>query len=205
MARPASDIRERLVEAARARFLREGVDGASVRDIARDAETSLGIVAYYFPKKEDLFDEVVESVYRPFLDEIAAILRREEGTRERLHAVVLRVAEASGRELDVMRLVAREAIGSARRRHRILRRFIKGHIGALLAAIDDGLREGDFDESFPAPLILAAFAGLAVLPQVVRRAAGGRAPFALPGKEVLAALSMQLFFRAVGRPRHAGA
>ena len=40
MARPRSDIQPRIVEAARYRFLRAGVDGASLREIAKDAKIS---------------------------------------------------------------------------------------------------------------------------------------------------------------------
>ena len=44
MARPRSDIEPRIVHAARRRFLKEGVDGASLRTIAKDAGTSIGMV-----------------------------------------------------------------------------------------------------------------------------------------------------------------
>src|SRR4029077_6434218 len=55
MARPRSDIQPRIVRAARERFLAEGVDGASLRTIASDAGTNVGMVFYYFPTKDDLF------------------------------------------------------------------------------------------------------------------------------------------------------
>ena len=63
MARPGSDLRSRVVPAARARFLAQGVDGASLRSIADDAGTSIGMVYYYFKTKDDLFLAVVEDVY----------------------------------------------------------------------------------------------------------------------------------------------
>jgi len=107
MARPPSDIRDRVLEASRARFLGEGVDGASLRDIARDAGTSLGMVVYYFPKKEDLFLEVVEVVYAPFLADVVRLLDEGTTTREKLRRMLLRIANASTRELDVVRLIRR--------------------------------------------------------------------------------------------------
>ena len=81
MGRPPSDVRDRLIDAARTRFLREGVDGASLRDIAADASTVLGTIVYHFPKKEDLFLEVVEKAYAPMLEDLAALLDREGTTR----------------------------------------------------------------------------------------------------------------------------
>ena len=62
MARPRSDIQKRIVLAARTRFLADGVDGASLRHIARAARTSIGMVYYYFPTKDDLFLAVVEEL-----------------------------------------------------------------------------------------------------------------------------------------------
>jgi AcrR family transcriptional regulator len=199
MARPPSDIRARLIDAARSRFLEHGIDGASLRDIARDAETSLGIVVYWFPKKEDLFDEVLESAYGPIVADLARLLGEQASTRERLHAVVLRIANASGKELDVFRLIAREAIGSASRRRRIVRRFLKGHVPYLLAAMKDGVKRGELDSSVPLSVMAIAFVALGVLPQIVRRTSGLPARFMMPSKERLAAISIDLFFRALGR------
>lgn len=56
MARPRGDIEPRVLEAARKRFLEQGVDGASLRKIAEDAGTNIGMIYYYFPTKEALFD-----------------------------------------------------------------------------------------------------------------------------------------------------
>lgn len=195
MGRPASDIRDRLLEAARTRFLQDGVDGASLREIARDAQTSLGMIVYYFPRKEDLFLGVLESAYEPLVDDLVAAIAAEHGTRERLAAVADRVARASPREIDVLRIVAREAIGSARRRHRVVRRFLTGHVPHLLGVLRDGVARGDLDASVPLPLLAVSFAALTLVPQVIARAVGGRL---FPGRDVLARASIDLFFRAAG-------
>jgi AcrR family transcriptional regulator len=197
MARPPSDIRDRLVDAARARFLREGVDGAALREIARDAGTSLGIVVYYFPKKEDLFLEVVEAIYAPLLADVVRILEEKTSTREQLRGVILRVAGASKKELDVLRLIAREAIGSTARRGKILRRFMRGHVPHVMATLGEGVRRGELDSSIPLPVMMIAFVGMGILPQVVRRVAGSRLGIVFPGREAFANLSLDLFFRAM--------
>jgi len=74
MARPRSDIAPRVVIAARERFLKDGVDGASLRAIAHDARTSIGMIYYYFPTKDDLFLAVVEQVYEKVLADMASAL-----------------------------------------------------------------------------------------------------------------------------------
>ena len=72
MARPRSDIAQRIVSAAAERFLHDGVDGASLRRIAQAAGTNLGMVYYYFPSKDDLFLAVVERHYAPLSQALIA-------------------------------------------------------------------------------------------------------------------------------------
>jgi AcrR family transcriptional regulator len=199
MARPRSDIRPRIVEAARARFRAEGVDGASLREIARDAGTNIGMVAYYFPTKDDLFLSVVEEVYAKLVADMAEILGAGQTARERLRSAFVRLGTASDLELEVMQLMAREALSSSKRLRRILARFMRGHVPLVIATISDGIRGGEFDPTIPAPFIFLAVIGLGPLPQLARRASRSLPLFsALPGAERLADLSIELLFRAVG-------
>jgi AcrR family transcriptional regulator len=199
MARPRSDIRPRIVEAARARFRAEGVDGASLREIARDAATNIGMVAYYFPTKDDLFLAVVEDVYAGLVADMAEILRAGETARERLRGAFVRLGTASEIELEVMQLMAREALSSSKRLRRILARFMRGHVPLVMATIAHGIAGGEFDRAIPAPFIFMAVLGLGPLPQIARRASRTIPMFAeLPDAVTLADLSIELLFRAVG-------
>jgi AcrR family transcriptional regulator len=199
MGRPRSDIRPRIVEAARARFLTDGVDGASLREIAREAGTNIGMIAYYFPTKDDLFLAVVEDVYAKIVADLTGILGTSEMARARLRDAFVRLGTASDRELDVLRLMAREALSSSKRLRRILARFMRGHVPLVMATIAEGIRDGEFDGAIPAPLVLLAVLGLGPLPQMARRASSTLPIFsALPSAERLADLSIDLISRAVG-------
>ena len=201
MARPRSDIRPRIVDAARARFLSRGVDGASLREIARDAGTNIGMVAYYFSTKDDLFLAVVEEVYARVVADLAAILDADGAARERLRGAFVRLGKASALEIDVIQLIVREALVSSTRLRRIIARFMRGHVPLVIATIGDGIARGEFDSTIPAPYILLATLGLGALPQLARRASRLVPPLAhLPGPEELADLSIGLLFRAVGKP-----
>ena len=82
-------VRARLMEAAKAEFLRCGYQKASLRTIAREAGASTGSVYFFFGSKEALFHAVV--------DETAEALRQvlTEGTRTEYSG------EAAGEENDV--------------------------------------------------------------------------------------------------------
>ena len=199
MARPRSDIQPRIVRAARARFLESGVDGASLREIAADAGTNVGMVFYYFPTKDDLFLAVIEEVYSKLLDDLRVALAGDDPVRARLERVFARVGRASDDELAVIRLVVREVLLSSERFGRVFARMQVGHVGMILSTVGDGIQRGEIDGTIPPPLVLLACLGLGALPQLVRRAAGDRPPFvALPEPEALAHATSELLFRAVG-------
>ena len=62
-AAPADDEsakRRQIVDGARAVFLAQGFDAASMNDIARAAGVSKGTLYVYFKNKEELFEAIVE-------------------------------------------------------------------------------------------------------------------------------------------------
>jgi AcrR family transcriptional regulator len=201
MARPATDIRPRLVHAARDRFLTQGVDGASLREIAAKAGTSIGMVYYYFPTKDDLFFAVVEEVYQQLLGDLEASLATGPAVRERLRALFRRIAALSAEELDVVRLVVREALVSSARRERLLERFMRGHLPLVLRLLDEGVREGLLDPGRPLPLLLIATFALAGPPQLIMRQVGAKLGAGLlPSGEALADLLLDVLLRGIGKP-----
>lgn len=201
MARPPSDIRARLVAAARTRFLADGVDGASLRTIARLARTNVGMIVYYFESKDDLFLAVVEEAYAGLVADLGRLLGTGTSTRERLASAFARLGAASDEELATIRLVVREAllVPASPRFARLLARFRDGHLGILARTLLEGVARGDIDDAMPLPLLLVATVAMGGLPQVVRRVAGREMPFAmLPTPEVLAARSVELLFAGIG-------
>jgi AcrR family transcriptional regulator len=167
--RPPSDISHRIVEAARERFLREGVDGAALRRIADDAGTNIGMVYYYFKTKDELFLAVVEDVYQSLLADMVTALQPDVPCEQRLLRLYQRIAGLSDREFDVLRLILREALVSSARLTRIAQRFAQGHVPLVVQTLAEGLQQRRFDPAVDPLVMAAATASLAVLPQLVHR------------------------------------
>ncbi len=200
MARPRTDIRPRIVHAARERFLVEGVDGASLRHIARDAGTNLGMIVYYFPAKDDLFLAVVEEIYPKLLEDLEDALGGSGSTRDRLYRAFVRLGKLSTDELAVVRLIVREAIGSSARFKLVLARARQGHLALLMETLRQGVAAGELDAEVPLAVALVSTFALGGIPQFVRRATEDQQLFGLPEVEPLAQLSVELLFRAIGKP-----
>jgi AcrR family transcriptional regulator len=201
MPRPKSDIEPRIVHAARERFLVEGVEGSSLRSIAKLAKTSIGMIYYYFPTKDDLFLAVVEEVYTGFLEDLAHALTPDAPIEERLRRVSERIGNASDLERDVIKLVLREALVSSSRLDRLLDRFRRGHLALVLGALADGVAEGDIHAEHPPAVLLMSTFTLTVIPQLVRRFVGDKPPFSgAPEGTQLAAELVGILFHGIAAP-----
>src|SRR3954454_5312345 len=79
--------REQLIEAAARVIARRGYDAATVRDVAREAGVSTGVIAYYFEGKDDLFAQVLRSASRWFRARLQNAQKAAHTPRERLLAL----------------------------------------------------------------------------------------------------------------------
>jgi AcrR family transcriptional regulator len=203
MPRPRSEIAPRILEAAAERFVREGVDGASLRAIARDAGTNIGMIYYYYATKDDLFAAVVEEVYQGFLADLETVMDPALDSETRLRGLFDRLAAVTPAEFRVLRLVLREALSSSTRLHQIIDRFSRGHVRLVLSTIAAATAEGVLDPKIPLPGLVMSVAALAALPQMARRVVASDAPqlaALLPAPEVLADVAWKVLFEGARPP-----
>jgi DNA-binding transcriptional regulator YbjK len=95
--RPASDVRDQIVDAALELLLTTGARGVVQTRVAKAAGVPQGHLTYYFPKKSDLLVAVARRFREHTAREVAEFFgaeRRSSGTREeRLMAVVRMMSE----------------------------------------------------------------------------------------------------------------
>jgi AcrR family transcriptional regulator len=202
MARPRSDISERIRQAACERFLADGVDGASLRAIAADAKTNIGMVYYYYPSKEELFFAVVEEVYAKLVADLALVLAPTHSVEERLRRLYERFGTLSDEELRVLRLVVGEVIKSTERFERIAERFKTGHVPMVAQTVVQGFARGTFAAGRHPLVAFVSVLSLAGFAQIAARYVGPRLPFpgAPEGTELSFAL-LDVLLNGLGNPR----
>ncbi len=174
MARPRSDISERLVNAAREAFLTEGVDGASLREIAADAGTSIGMIYYYFPTKDDLFLAVVEQVYPKLLADLGAAVSGDGDLREKIERLYGHLHRVSDEEFAVVRILIREALVSSARLQKLFARFTRagGHVPLMMSLLAQGQEQRALRTDLPPLGLLVGAIALGMAPMLVRRRLG---------------------------------
>jgi AcrR family transcriptional regulator len=201
MARPRSDLAPRIVEAARERFLQQGVDGASLREIAREAGTSIGMVYYYFPTKDDLLLAVIEEVYGTLSADLRRALAPDAPVAERIQRFYSRVAAMSDREFTVIRIVLREALVSSQRLKKVFARFTAegGHVPAMASALVEGMTAGAVRDDLHPLVTLAVTFVVGFMPVLARRIAQGAVPeLELPPPEEMAAQLTRALLQGIG-------
>lgn len=81
----ADNTRENILSTAKRHFLRDGLDGASLRNIVKDAGLTTGAFYKYFPTKESMFDALIDpyvehiyQIYDDVLSEFEVLSPREQ-------------------------------------------------------------------------------------------------------------------------------
>lgn len=202
MARPRTSLQPRILRSARRRFLAKGVDGSSLRSIAAEAGTTIGMIYYYFPAKDDLFLAVVEEGYAGLLESLRAALGGGGSAEDKLARVYARLWSMSDDEATVVRILLREGMVSAARVQKVAERFLRGHIPLLLGLLQEGREGGELRRDQALPAQLMAVVALGLMPALAVRqllpALGGALPIPAAG-ELRQALHGVLM-RGIARP-----
>ena len=188
MARPRSDISARILRAARDRFLVDGVDGASLRRIARAARTNLGMIYYYYPTKEQLFLAVVEHAYGGLVEATREALATDGPFEAKVKRLYERLAHVTEDESIVMRLVIREILTSSARRRVLAERFLRGHVPLVLVAVVQAMQSGEIPSGRHPIAVGLSLGLLAFFPPLMHKMieeAGVTTPIPLPSVDEL--------------------
>lgn len=96
--------KQQIAEAAWNLILQQGMEGATVRNIAKEAEMSLGAVRYYFPTQTDLLEYACALIQAKIMETVNGIFQQEMPPQEKILEVLfalLPVEEDSGIETEV--------------------------------------------------------------------------------------------------------
>ena len=138
--------RSSILDAAEKAFADAGFEGASLRQIVKDARANLATIYYHFGSKEGLMEAVLRRRFAPVHEEHfqeLCQLQREfdkkpvplEKILEAMLLPPLRLATAAGKGETIMRLIGRGVVDPNRRTQELLRRLHRDVRQAYLDAV----------------------------------------------------------------------
>jgi AcrR family transcriptional regulator len=83
-----SETQESILDAAMSCIVRDGIDGASMRKVAREADVSLGLLSYHFDDKRSLIVAAFKLATDRLLESSLGSLDDIDGTDERVCAFI---------------------------------------------------------------------------------------------------------------------
>lgn len=104
----------RILRAAERNFARYGLAGATLAQIARDADMSTAALHYHYRDKETLYRAVLEHILRLWLDE-TAVIESGNDPRRALEAYVRAKMRFARIFPDASKIFASEVLGGAQR------------------------------------------------------------------------------------------
>lgn len=84
----SDSTKEKIVQAAQLVFIRKGMDGARMQEIADEAGINKALLHYYFHSKQQLFNEVFYGILSKLIPGLIDIFRVEETFADKIAAVV---------------------------------------------------------------------------------------------------------------------
>ena len=146
-ATPNGEINEaqaRLLESAIKLFASKGYDGASIREIVRDAGVTRPVLYYYFKNKEDLFCCIVKQQFTLLDDQVDTILRTVSGCRSRLKALIQFTFEFASLAPDLVRMILQYFFSSAQDSFRLDKKALaERRFAGIVEMMRQGLESGE--------------------------------------------------------------
>ncbi len=203
---PTQRPREILAAAART-FAREGLRGARLSEVAREAGISKGTIYLYYRSKEDLFAATLRALgerVREFLERSV-----EGGARGTIDERMGRIAEEADRVINgpeaqsILRMVLAEAGSSPTTAELFFREVILRNNRRLARVLERGMEAGEIRRLDP---LLAArcLSGMILSFSLAQKVLGGERVLPVSRKRIVSTVT-SVFLHGVARPRRARA
>ncbi|WP_139903065.1 TetR/AcrR family transcriptional regulator [Clostridium thermarum] len=101
------EVRNRIVKEALKEFMEKGYEGASIRSIAKKSNTSVGNIYKYFYSKEDIYENLIGSVYHRLINYIGQFDKVELNERasvvfDELMEETVEIFNSSSTEISIL-------------------------------------------------------------------------------------------------------
>jgi AcrR family transcriptional regulator len=154
------DTREQLLKTASKLFAEKGFEAVTTRELAREADVNIAMIAYYFGSKDGLFKAMIEERFPKTVSKLRAIQKIEGTAWDKISAVIDLYVERIVGEGSFHKIIMRELSLEQRPEHReMILSGIEQNWKVIKTYIEEGQESGLFKTDIDAELTLASVFG----------------------------------------------
>jgi AcrR family transcriptional regulator len=153
---------ERILEAAQRIFAKEGLQGGSIRAIAREAGCDPALIYYHFENKEAVFTTMLDRTFPPLVHELEQLADPSDlrPTAERFWAALGTLRRHVGQDAGFRAMVRGEMTRGVEGVQDSIAQRVRPVFQALSNLFQQGVQRGHIRPEFPQPLGVFFFARL---------------------------------------------
>ena len=196
----SDDLRRRLVEVARALFVKRGFGEVGIREIARDAGVTPGMISYYFGDKQGLYEAMFASVFEDLLARVRELADQPPSEAGPLASLIRLYISTIGAQPWLPGLLLREVLtGDSDLRKRFIDRFASRVAELLPALVRSEIGAGRLRADLDPTLAVLSLIGMCVFPFLGHPIGGAVFGYELDAdfRERLVAHTQRLFLEGV--------
>ncbi|MGE4586371.1 MAG: TetR/AcrR family transcriptional regulator [Mangrovibacterium sp.] len=166
MDRLKENTEEKIVEAAKKVFVRKGMDGARMQEIADEAGINKALLHYYFRSKEKLFDAIFERIIRLAFPKIGRILYSDLHFKLKLEQIIDTYLDLLIKHPYLPAFIIKELNRDASLFFRLIQKF-GFDVQPVFQVVNDAMDRGELVRMKPEHLVVN-IVSLSVFPFAVR-------------------------------------
>ena len=160
-----ADLRETLLDAAIACFVREGIAATPLRAIAREADVTPAMLHYYFGDKEALVQALVAQRFLPVLAGMRARVEPDADIATLIRGFVRGIVQAIGENPWLPSLWVREVLAEGGALRDMLVEVVGPQLPRMLAVrISEAQRKGELPADIDPELLVTSLIGMTMFP-----------------------------------------
>ena len=155
-----TDKREQLLKAASKLFAEKGFEAVSTRDLAKEADVNMAMIAYYFGSKDGLFKAIIEERFPKTASRLRAIQKENGNAWDKISTVIDFYIERITESGSFHKIVLRELSLEQRPEHReLILSGIEQNWKVIKTYIEEGQETGLFKADIDPEFTLASLFG----------------------------------------------
>jgi TetR/AcrR family transcriptional regulator len=162
----SSDTENRILQAAKKVFIRNGLSGSRMQNIANEAGINKALLHYYFRSKEKLFDAVFKYAFFKFVPKVEEVMNSEKSLFEKIELMADQYINVLMKNQFIPLFVLHEINRNPKRLYEIMQQ-VGLNPEKLVEQIKQEVKKGNIENISPVQLIVNLLA-LCVFPVAAR-------------------------------------